>query len=39
MARRRPYTVSLAIIDAVLILFSGGLWLIVMLVREMYQRS
>ena len=39
MARKKPYTVTLGIIDVVLILLTGGLWLFVMLVRELHQRS
>ena len=30
MARKTPYTASLAIIDVILILLTGGAWLIVM---------
>jgi len=39
MARKTPYTASLAIIDVILILLTGGAWLIVMLVRELLKRS
>ena len=37
--RKKPYTKNLAIIDAVLTLMTSGAWLIVVLFREMYQRS
>lgn len=39
MARNLPYTKKLAIMDVILFFLTGGLWLIVMLVREMYRRS
>lgn len=39
MARKKPYTKKLAVIDLCLILITGGAWLIVMLLRELYQRS
>lgn len=39
MARKTPYTASLAVLDVILILITGGFWLIVMLVRELLKRS
>jgi hypothetical protein len=39
MARKKPYTIGLGIIDILLILVTGGAWLIVMLVRELYMRK
>lgn len=39
MARKKPYSVTLGILDAILILLTGGLWLVVILVRELYMRS
>lgn len=39
MARKKPYTVTLGIIDLALILFTGGFWVIVMLVRELKAHS
>jgi hypothetical protein len=39
MARSKPYTVGLGILDIILILLTGGAWLIVMLIRELYRRS
>lgn len=37
--RKKPYTVTLGIIDIVLILLTGGFWLLIMLVRELYMRQ
>lgn len=39
MARTKPYTVTLGIIDFILILVTGGLWLIVMLLRELHMHK
>lgn len=39
MARKKPYTVTLGVIDLVLILITGGFWLIIMLLRELYMRK
>lgn len=39
MARSKPYTAKLAVLDVILILITGGLWLVVMLVRELMRRS
>lgn len=39
MARKKPYTVTLGFIDLLLTFFTGGAWLIVVLFRELYQRS
>lgn len=38
MARSKPYTTGLAVLDIILILLTGGLWLLVMLVRELKRR-
>jgi len=37
--RSKPYTKTLALIDIILILLTGGGWLLVMLVRELYRRT
>ena len=39
MARKKPYTVTLGIVDILLSLFTGGFWLLIVLVRELYMRS
>lgn len=39
MARKTPYTFSLALIDIILLILTGGLWVFVILVREMLKRS
>jgi hypothetical protein len=39
MARKKPYSVTLGILDAILIVLTGGLWLIVVLVRELYMHN
>ncbi len=39
MARSKPYTPGLAILDVILTLFTGGGWLLVMLVREIYRHQ
>lgn len=39
MGRKTPYTASLAIIDLVTIFLTGGIWLVIMLVRELAKRS
>lgn len=39
MARSKPYTKKLAILDLVLTLISGGGWLLIVLVRELYRRA
>ena len=39
MARSKPYTGGLMVLDIVLTLFTGGLWLIVVLFRELMRRS
>lgn len=39
MARSKPYTKKLAILDIILILLTGGFWILVMLVRELYRRN
>lgn len=39
MARSKPYTKGLAILDVCLVLLTGGFWLIIMLVRELLRRS
>lgn len=39
MARSKPYTLALGIVDIILIFLTGGAWLIVMLIRELYRRK
>lgn len=39
MARKKPYTGTLMIIDILLTLFTGGFWLIVVLFRELWRRN
>ena len=39
MARKKPYSATLAIVDIVLTLLTGGFWLIVVLFRELYMRN
>ena len=39
MARSKPYTKKLMTLDIVLFLITGGLWLFVMLFRELYRHS
>lgn len=39
MPRNKPYTAGLAVIDILLLLFTGGLWIFVMIVRELMRRS
>ena len=39
MARSKPYTGGLMVLDIVLTLLTGGLWLIVVLFRELMRRS
>lgn len=39
MARKKPYTAKLLILDIILTFITGGAWLIVMLFRELYRRS
>jgi len=39
MARKTPYTASLAIIDIILTFLTGGAWLIVVLFRELLKRG
>jgi len=39
MARKKPYTVTLGIIDIILACLTGGAWLLVVLVRELYMRG
>ena len=38
MARKKPYTKSLLILDVVLTFLTGGAWLIVVLLREIWRR-
>lgn len=37
--RKKPYTVGLGVLDLILILLTGGFWLLVMLIRELYMRQ
>lgn len=39
MARKKPYTGGLLVLDLVLTLVTGGFWLLVVLFREMWRRS
>ena len=39
MARSKPYTGGLMILDITLTLLTGGFWLIVVLFREMWRRK
>ena len=39
MARKKPYKFTLAVIDVILTLITGGAWLIIVLFRELYFRS
>jgi hypothetical protein len=39
MARKKQYSAGLAVLDVVLTLLTGGAWLIIVLFRELYQRS
>lgn len=39
MARSKPYTKKLAILDLILILITGGAWLLIVLVRELYRHN
>lgn len=39
MARKKPYTVTLGIVDVLLTFLTGGAWLLIVLFRELYQRS
>lgn len=39
MARSKPYTGGLLALDLVLTLITGGLWLIVVLFRELWRRN
>ena len=39
MARSKPYTKKLAILDLFLTLISSGGWLIIVLFRELYRRK
>lgn len=39
MARTKPYTGGLLVLDLVLTLITGGAWLVVVLFRELYRRT
>jgi hypothetical protein len=39
MARSKPYTGGLLVLDLVLTLITGGIWLLVVLFRELWRRS
>lgn len=39
MARKKPYTGGLMALDIILTFLTGGFWLIVVLFRELMQRS
>lgn len=39
MARSKPYTLKLALLDIILLSCSLGTWGIVVIVREMYRRK
>lgn len=39
MARSKPYTIKLGIMDLVLTLITGGFWLLIVLIRELYRHQ
>jgi hypothetical protein len=39
MARSKPYTGGLLVLDLILTLFTGGIWLVVVLFRELWRRN
>ena len=39
MARTKPYTFKLALLDVFLTMITGGGWLLIVLVRELYRRK
>jgi hypothetical protein len=39
MARTKPYTGGLLVLDLILTLITGGIWLVVVLFREMWRRN
>lgn len=39
MARSKPYTKKLAILDLILLFLTGGGWIVIMLLRELYRRK
>lgn len=39
MPRSKPYTKKLAILDLFLLLITGGGWLVVMIIRELYRHQ
>jgi len=39
MARSKPYTGGLLALDLILTLFTGGIWLVVVLFRELWRRN
>lgn len=39
MARSKPYTAKLAVLDVILAAITGGFWLLIVLVRELYRHN
>lgn len=39
MPRSKPYTKKLAVLDLILVILTGPVWIAIMLVRELYRRS
>lgn len=39
MARKKPYTKKLAVLDVILFFLTGGAWIVIALVREFYMRN
>ncbi len=39
MARSKPYTLKLGILDAFMLLLTEGVWIFVILLRELYRRK
>lgn len=39
MARSKPYTLKLGILDVFLLLVTGGAWVFIILIRELYRRK
>lgn len=39
MARSKPYTLALGILDIIMLLLTAGVWIVVILVRELYRRQ
>lgn len=39
MARKTPYPMWLGVVDVLATLFTGGFWLLIVIVRELYKRQ